>query len=105
MRKTLKNSDWTLSYDDDFDAVIHHCATLTVVVEKRARGLLRPYGAYLRLHELGLAHSVEVGRTVNLLEASTVFSGKYVLRRINVLPAGKCLKGSVHSAAVGLPQF
>ena len=28
MRKTLKSSDWTLSYDDDFDAVIHHCASV-----------------------------------------------------------------------------
>lgn len=61
MRKTLKNSDWTLSYDDDFDAVIHHCAHVDRGGREAGTWITEAMqDAYLRLHQLGLAHSVEV---------------------------------------------
>ena len=61
MRKALKNSDWTLSYDDDFNAVIHHCANVDRGGREAGTWITEAMqDAYLRLHELGLAHSVEV---------------------------------------------
>ena len=95
MRKALKTSDWTLSYDDDFDAVIHHCATLTVVVEKRARGSLRPCKTRISgsTNWAGTLSRGQGGRSPcwRPLRCS---AGKHVLRRINVLPAGKRLEGA-----------
>ena len=61
MRKALKTSDWTLSYDDDFNAVIHHCACVDRGGRETGTWITEAMqDAYLRLHKLGVAHSVEV---------------------------------------------
>ncbi len=68
MRKALKANDWTLSYDDDFDAVIHHCASVDRGGRETGTWITEAMkGAYLRLHELGLAHSVEVKEHAQLV--------------------------------------
>jgi leucyl/phenylalanyl-tRNA--protein transferase len=61
LAKTLRNAGLTLSVDRDFDAVIDGCAApraaspgTWITAEMRA--------AYLELHRLGCAHSVEVWR-------------------------------------------
>ena len=61
MRKSLKTNNWTLRYDDDFDAVIHHCANVDRGGQEAGTWITEDMQlAYLELHRLGLAHSVEV---------------------------------------------
>ena len=70
MRKCLRHSDWTLRYDQAFSEVIQHCATIarssngTWITEEMQ-------GAYQTLHEMGVAHSVEV------YEAEQLIGGLY----------------------------
>jgi leucyl/phenylalanyl-tRNA--protein transferase len=56
LRRRLRRQDFVLRSDSDFDAVIDGCATREegtwILPEMRA--------AYLHLHALGLAHSIEV---------------------------------------------
>ena len=58
LRKALNKSDFTLSTDTAFEAVIHHCAT----VPRGEDGiwLTEPImDGFVQLHQMGLAHSVE----------------------------------------------
>ncbi len=62
-KKLLRRGHFEIRYDTAFPAVVQHCAT----VQGRATGedpWLTPDAqeAYLRLHELGVAHSVEAWR-------------------------------------------
>ncbi len=58
LKKTIRKQDFEISYDTDFNAVIHACATPrdeeggTWITEEMI-------AAYCRLHSLGIAHSVE----------------------------------------------
>ncbi len=83
MRKALKTNDWTLSYNDDFSAVIHYCASVDRSGPDAGTWITEAMqGAYIRLYELGLAHSVEVrehGRLVGGLYGvllGTMFFGE-----------------------------
>ncbi|MDC7221690.1 MAG: leucyl/phenylalanyl-tRNA--protein transferase [Spirochaetales bacterium] len=62
MKKILKKREYTMTLDRDFPAVIGHCKSIrrkgqggTWITDEMER-------AYLRLHEEGYAHSVEVWR-------------------------------------------
>ena len=70
MRKLLRQSDWTLRYDRAFNKVIRYCATIT----RDADGTWitrEMQSAYQTLHEMGVAHSVEV------YEAGQLIGGLY----------------------------
>lgn len=57
LRKTLRNARYEVRLDSDFSAVIHACAE-----SRRQTGTwITPsiQAAYIRMHELGFAHSVE----------------------------------------------
>lgn len=59
LRKFLRKSDWRITVDRAFEAVIEACAGHRA----KARGTWitrEMQQAYLRLHELGFAHSIEV---------------------------------------------
>ncbi|MEI6875579.1 MAG: leucyl/phenylalanyl-tRNA--protein transferase [Spirochaetota bacterium] len=60
MRKVLRRKNWDYALDRDFEAVIRHCSSLP---RKRQRGTWITSDmvtAYIELHSLGFAHSVEV---------------------------------------------
>lgn len=59
LRKTLRNGRYRIDLDSHFGAVIHACATTPR--EGQAGTWITPQmqEAYVRLHELGYAHSVE----------------------------------------------
>lgn len=67
-RRTMRGADATFSFDDDFEAVLDACAapragrTPLTWITPRARAL------YLRLHEEGHAHSVEIRNADGVLE-------------------------------------
>ncbi|MFK7816163.1 MAG: leucyl/phenylalanyl-tRNA--protein transferase [Gammaproteobacteria bacterium] len=59
LRKTLRNHDWTVTFDADFRKTVLACAT----PRSYARGTWitnEMFEAYYRLHKLGHAHSVEL---------------------------------------------
>ncbi|WP_457625947.1 leucyl/phenylalanyl-tRNA--protein transferase [Persephonella sp.] len=60
LKKVLKNKNFRVSFDTEFESVIRNCAT---VKRKGQTGTwLTPemIDAYIKLHEMGYAHSVEV---------------------------------------------
>ncbi|HET6911778.1 MAG TPA: leucyl/phenylalanyl-tRNA--protein transferase [Rhodanobacteraceae bacterium] len=59
LRRTLKNSEWTLSMDRDFARVMRECAAPRAG-EPGTWITGDMLAAYTRLHELGHAHSLEV---------------------------------------------
>lgn len=67
-RRTMRGSDARLSFDGDFEAVLDGCAaprdgrTPLTWITPRAKAL------YLRLHEEGHAHSVEIRNADGILE-------------------------------------
>ena len=70
MRKCLRQCEWTLRYDHAFSAVIQHCAT--VARDADGTWITREMQeAYQTLHEMGVAHSVEV------YEAGRLIGGLY----------------------------
>ncbi len=60
-RKRIRRGDYTLRYDKDFSSVIHACAEPR---EGSGGTWITPemIDAYVQLHRLGVAHSVEVWR-------------------------------------------
>ncbi len=61
MRRFLKTTDWRVSFDECFERVIYWCRSLRVGVEGEGTWITPEMKkAYIRLHELGFAHSVEV---------------------------------------------
>lgn len=66
LQRTLGRCDYAVSLDRDFSGVIHQCAALR---EQRDGTWLGPAmrAAYIRLHELGNAHSIEVWRGGRLI--------------------------------------
>lgn len=79
LRKHIRKHELSLSFDQDFDRVIRHCARLeseegTWITEEM-------YEAYISLFEQGIAHSVE------LWESDTLVGGLYGLSM------GRCFFG------------
>ena len=67
LRKLIKKGLWRVSFDTCFERVITRCATIP---RKREQGTwIRAdiVQAYCRLHDLGLAHSVEVWNEARLV--------------------------------------
>ena len=60
MRRTLRRSDWTVQADADFERVIDACASIPRDGQPGTWITPAMRAAYLRLHQLGHAHSVEV---------------------------------------------
>lgn len=61
MRKFLRQSDWMLRYDSAFAEVIQCCATVARDGEGNGTWITQEIqSAYQTLHEMGVAHSVEV---------------------------------------------
>jgi leucyl/phenylalanyl-tRNA--protein transferase len=61
LRRFMKKSDWRISFDEDFARVIYWCRRLRVGVEGEGTWITPEMKkAYIALHELGFAHSVEV---------------------------------------------
>ena len=60
LKQRIRNGNFTISFDRDFDAVIHHCAA---VHESQSQGtwiVPKMIEAYTALHTAGYAHSLEV---------------------------------------------
>jgi leucyl/phenylalanyl-tRNA--protein transferase len=82
MRRELRRSDWLLSADEDFDAVVEACASVPRHGQDGTWITAAMRQAYSGLHELGAAHSVEVRRNGRLIggiygvSAGTVFCGE-----------------------------
>lgn len=86
LRKRLRREDYTLRFDSNFTGVIHACAkprgdsTDTWITPEMI-------DAYIRLHRLGIAHSVEVWREDRLvgglygLAMGAVFFGESMFSR------------------------
>ncbi|MCK7593050.1 leucyl/phenylalanyl-tRNA--protein transferase [Pseudomarimonas salicorniae] len=59
-RRSLRACPWTVSINRDFAAVIHHCAALPRPGQGGTWITPEMTAAYVELHRLGWAHSVEV---------------------------------------------
>ena len=59
LRKTLKKNVFTVTFDEAFEAVIESCATVARKSQKGTWITDEMQDAYIRLHRLGYAHSVE----------------------------------------------
>ena len=62
LRKTLRNADYTVRLDTAFDRVIAACASTPRAGQDGTWITMEMQVAYLRLHSLGYAHSVETWR-------------------------------------------
>jgi leucyl/phenylalanyl-tRNA---protein transferase len=60
MEKVLKNSNFRISFNEHFTEVIHHCKTIGRPGQKGTWITREMQKAYVELHELGFAKSVEV---------------------------------------------
>ncbi|MCK8479242.1 leucyl/phenylalanyl-tRNA--protein transferase [Psychroserpens algicola] len=60
MTQILRNSDFEITVNKDFKAVIEHCSSVKRDGQKGTWITKHMKSAYIRLHELGLARSVEV---------------------------------------------
>jgi leucyl/phenylalanyl-tRNA--protein transferase len=61
LRRFMRKSDWRVSFDEEFARVIYWCRRLRAGVEGEGTWITPEMKkAYIRLHELGFAHSVEV---------------------------------------------
>ena len=60
LKKVLRNKKFKVSFDRDFKSVIRMCASIKRKSQKGTWITPEMINAYIRLHELGYAHSVEV---------------------------------------------
>ena len=82
MRSVLRNRGWVIRFDQNFSRVIRYCRSIRL--KEQVGTWLHPEMilAYRRLHNLGLAHSVEVWKDDTLLGGlygpyiAGVFSGE-----------------------------
>ncbi|MCZ2723218.1 leucyl/phenylalanyl-tRNA--protein transferase [Marinomonas sp. 15G1-11] len=66
MKKHLKNTQWEIKINSSFDQVIQHCANCRL--EKEGTWISEAIQtAYKRLHQSGLAHSIEVWENNSLI--------------------------------------
>lgn len=67
MRQLMRSTKYTVTYDQAFEQVIEHCATI------KREGQLGTWitpdmkAAYIKLHRMGIAHSVEVWQGSDLV--------------------------------------
>ena len=59
-RRVLRSGKFSVTFDRDFSQVIHHCAHVTREGQEATWILPEMQAAYIRLHNEGFAHSVEV---------------------------------------------
>jgi len=90
LRRRLRGSDWSISADTDFAAVIDACATVPRAGQHGTWITPAMRAAYLELHRLGHAHSVEVR------EGERLVGGIY-----GVMAGGVFAGESMFSAASG----
>lgn len=82
MAKVLKSRAFRVTFDQAFDSVIAHCATVARRDQPGTWITGQMQAAYIRLHELGYAHSVEVWQGETLVgglygvQINTVFCGE-----------------------------
>ena len=82
MAKVLKSNVFRLSFDEAFASVIGHCATVARRDQPGTWITGQMQQAYIRLHELGYAHSVEVWQGEQLVgglygvQINNVFCGE-----------------------------
>ena len=67
-RRTMRAAEVTFSFDDDFAAVLDACAAPRAGRTPLTWITLRARALYLRLHEEGYAHSVEIRNADGVLE-------------------------------------
>jgi leucyl/phenylalanyl-tRNA---protein transferase len=90
LRKVWRNNDFTFTIDKDFRAVIENCAAVTRKFESGTWITDEFIESYIKLHESGDAHSVEVrdisGELVGGLygvDAGGVFCGESMFHRVS----------------------
>jgi leucyl/phenylalanyl-tRNA--protein transferase len=62
LKQTIRNGIFDVRFDEDFNAVIRHCATATRKHEDGTWIVPEMIEAYTTLHKMGFAHSVETYR-------------------------------------------
>jgi len=65
LRKALKKSPYTITLNTAFEEVIEHCADAPFRSDTGTWVLPDMQAAYIQLHQLGYAHSIEVWQTDN----------------------------------------
>jgi len=65
LRKALKKSPYTITLNTAFEEVIEHCADAPFRRDAGTWVLPEMQAAYIQLHQLGYAHSIEVWQTNN----------------------------------------
>lgn len=82
MEKVLKNANFRISFNEHFAEVIHHCKTIDRPGQKGTWITREMQKAYIALHELGYAKSVEVWQEDRLvgglygIDLGHVFTGE-----------------------------
>ncbi len=66
-RRVLRSGKFTVTFDEKFSEVIHHCSTVYREGENGSWIMPEIIEAYTRLHEEGFAHSVEVYKADELV--------------------------------------
>ncbi|MCB4742870.1 MAG: leucyl/phenylalanyl-tRNA--protein transferase [Sulfurovum sp.] len=66
-RRILRNAGFSVTFDRHFSKVIHHCATIMRKGQNGSWILPEIQEAYIRLHEEGYAHSIEVHKEGKLV--------------------------------------
>jgi leucyl/phenylalanyl-tRNA--protein transferase len=98
LQRTLKSGTFSVTYDRDFEAVIHGCAT---AAGREDGTWLTPsmIAAYCEMHRLGHAHSVEVWSSLPL----PLGEGNSLSSPIKVRPNEKqmFLAGGTYGIAIG----
>lgn len=92
MAKVLKSGVFKVTFDQAFDSVIAHCATVARRDQPGTWITGQMQEAYIRLHELGYAHSVEVW------QGETLVGGLYGLQ-INAVFCGESMFSVVNNAS------
>jgi len=59
-RRVLRSGKFSITFDKHFSDVIHHCATISRAGQEATWIVPEMLEAYIRLHDEGFAHSVEV---------------------------------------------
>ena len=89
MRKVIKSNKFHFTIDQDFSGVIHTCANIHRGGETGTWITGDMQNAYIDMHRLGLAHSVEVWEEDNLVgglygvEVNDVFCGESMFSKVN----------------------
>ncbi len=89
LARTLRNTDFRISFDEDFDSVIRACADTRTKIGEGTWISIEMQQAYCRLHRAGYAHSVECWQEDKLagglygVRLGNVFFGESMFTRIS----------------------